>query len=360
MKTIMIIHNRTHRAACTLLTAFVLLGTVPGSSSAEAPAEPRINTSDQLEVKLIRTIKHDEYVGPAMFIPGYAAVLTITGKYKSPNSVAHIWDVQTGKELASAPIENRGVVGVSRDGKNLYNATEAGEIVRYSLPDLKKLSTVKTGIKVANFVATSRGVFACDCQDGKINEPKPNRNLIDANTGQMVRSFGPLEATGGSFSLTTVSDDGRLAAACGWQNIYVWDVDTQRQLLKVTRTKHAQQPFYLRFVPDGSALIGTGDGLPEVLRLSDAVTTHPANGNFPQVDCPGVHHIPVGLDAAGRHYVIQAGSQVDVGDCATLTSLGRICMPGKVLTQSLSSDGSMLLLLNENTVYVFSLARPER
>lgn len=347
-------HTQTRRrisAGHLFLITLLMAGQV-----AAADSEPRISTSGQLQVQLVRTLPHDREVGQAVFVSGFAAVLTVTGSWRSKDGVGHVWDARTGKELGSGPMAV-GPTAIALDGKTVFVAFKK-EILRYSVPDLKLAGSVTADTEIANLVATSRGVFGCDNQGSRSTGPKPNRNLIDATTGKTVRSFGPVDLEGYGFGTTAVSSDGRRAAACGWHNIYVWDVDTQRQIAKVPRTKFAQQPYRLKFTADGAALIGTQDGLPEVLRLSDAVTTHPANGNFPQVDCPGVHHIPVGLDAAGRHFAIQAGSRVILGDSAALASLGDICMPGEVrVGPSFSSDGKLMLVSCGSTAYVFALER---
>jgi WD40 repeat protein len=179
----------------------------------------------------------------------------------SRKSSVRLWDVETGREVASLAGHQYFVesIGFSPDGRLLVSSSSADALKVWSLETHKEL-----------FSFPSARVFAIS-PDGRLLAASYGRTVIlrETASGREVRSIQA--HTEGVWSVA-FSPDGRTIATGGGgkrgdSTVRVWSVETGERLLNLEG--HTDTIFSLAFSPDGRRLASSG--LDRSIKLWDVV-----------------------------------------------------------------------------------------
>jgi WD40 repeat protein len=183
-----------------------------------------------------------------------------------------VWDVTTGRELATLPLQNWAVTSVdfAADGPTLAVSTEAGEITLWDLTT----NQVKTRLQADRNTATTAVRFLPDGKTLAACTPTVGVELWDLATGQMRAILkddkpNPLSPPLAPNCLA-LAPDGRTLTACDWQQapLPLWDLRTEQRSRTVghlgaaAESGVAAEGLYdfmgnaaLAFSPDGRSLV---------------------------------------------------------------------------------------------------------
>ncbi len=205
-----------------------------------------------------------------------ATVFSPTGKIydsgggsKGNDSLIHIWDAATNKEIKTLPNDAGYITDLafSPDGNKIVSASSDNSL------DIWEVSTAKQ-LQVINLTGDNRYIPVAFSSDGHTiasGNANGEIELWDANSGQQIGNT--LKGhTGAILSLAFNLDGKQLASGSADKTVLVWDITTQQQIDKPL-VGHTDEVWAVKFSPDDQ-LIATGS-TDRTVRLWNATTHEP-------------------------------------------------------------------------------------
>ena len=205
-----------------------------------------------------------------------ATVFSPTGKIyasgggsKGNDSLVHIWDAATDKELKTFPNVAGYITDLdfSPDGNKLVSASSNNSLAIWDVSTVKQVQAI-------NLTGDNRYIPVAYSPDGHTiasGNANGEIELWDANTGQRIGDT--LKGhTGATLSLVFSPDGKQLASGSADKTVILWDVNTQQPIGKPL-VGHSDEVWVVKFSPDDQ-FIATGS-TDRTIRLWDATTHEP-------------------------------------------------------------------------------------
>jgi WD40 repeat protein/serine/threonine protein kinase len=189
---------------------------------------------------------------------------------RSQNGVARMWSAFTGEAL-SEPFEHRGTisdVAFGSDGHSLFTASQDGTAQAWNVQVPKEddlLCRTQDAHPAATFSPTGDRVFL---SKGQEPDEKGEAIIVDSRTG---RQMGETMVHLGQVFRLAASADGKLLAAVGGSQGYIWDAHSGKRL--APPLVHRGGINEIAFSPD-NRLVATASG-DSTARVWDASTGQP-------------------------------------------------------------------------------------
>jgi WD40 repeat protein len=226
--------------------------------------------------------------------------------HRGADTVARVWDVETGKELLQLKGHTGPVHGLawSKDGKHILSGGGDSTVRVWDAKTGKSLQTINVGINVQFVALTPDGKKAISCgsermvrvwdlESGKQTADNEDNTaavrsvvvlpdgkrfvslgfdgrvrLIDLGTGKLIRTMDVAHVPGGAWFGSASPDGKTLATSGGDKMVRLWDVETGKQLKEFSG--HTEGVHAIAFSANGRRLIS--GGYDRTLRVWDVVS----------------------------------------------------------------------------------------